>query len=162
MKLAVVLWFCASLAVAQRALPDAPSTSKPKLSNGTLVLGPPTFPAQLGQYVDRITVDSITDKPRHFYQPATSFKAIFKSKSFWLSEGAAWGAAIADARINNCGGKGTYPCGKEMYLDALSPMFAVTPLHILTARGISPLLGIGSCAYVIFRHGRGAVTGVYP
>lgn len=99
-------------------------------------------------------------KELRFWQPQSSFKAVFKSKSFWLTEGAAWGAAIADARRNNC--LNNAPCGREMYLDALSPMLAITPFHILVARGISPLLGIGACGYVIFRHGRGAVTGVYP
>ena len=162
MKLLTLILF-STLAVAQSprthldrlsdALPDAPSVPQPTISDS-----PRTF------FDGKTTWHQLQELPPDpklkFWRPRPSFKAVFKSPSFWVSEGAAWGAAIADARRNNC--RNNAPCGREIYFDAISPMLAITPLHILTARGVSPLLGIIASGYVAFRHGRGAVTRNYP
>jgi hypothetical protein len=147
MRLAALLLF-SSLAVAQ-SLPDAPSANLPiEFSDGN----------GLWRQVQELPPDPST----HWYKAQPSFRQVLKSKSFWLPELAAYGSAIADAHKNNCNPVSNAPCGRHIYLDALSPMLFVTPMHLLASRSLSPLFGLGACAYVITRHIRGAVTGVYP
>lgn len=111
---------------------------------------------------DNLPDAPLVQQPEPFYKPRTSFKQVFQSKSFWIPEVAAFGLAVADAHHNNCSRIANAPCGGDIYRDALVPFAVLVPLHIITARFISPLIGWASCGYIATRHARGLATGVYP